>query len=113
MTSLHVICGLGPPNQKFWLRLCCRVYGWCHHYYAVYLIKANRSIEAMQMFKDALKIYKQASDRHTEKEKMDFRILTSQGLHDVTDKLQQQDFRILLQPLLIRSKVDCGALVAN
>ena len=22
MTSLHVICGLGPPNQKSWLRLC-------------------------------------------------------------------------------------------
>ena len=22
MTSLHVICGLLPPNQKFWLRLC-------------------------------------------------------------------------------------------
>ena len=21
MTSLHVICGLGLPNQKFWLRL--------------------------------------------------------------------------------------------
>ena len=21
MTSLHVICGLGPPKQKFWLRL--------------------------------------------------------------------------------------------
>ena len=21
MTSLHVICGLGPPNQKSWLRL--------------------------------------------------------------------------------------------
>ena len=24
MTSLHVICGLGPPNQKSWLRLCAR-----------------------------------------------------------------------------------------
>ena len=22
MTSLHVICGLGLPNQKSWLRLC-------------------------------------------------------------------------------------------
>ena len=22
MTSLQVICGLGPPNQKSWLRLC-------------------------------------------------------------------------------------------
>ena len=22
MTSLRVICGLGPPNQKSWLRLC-------------------------------------------------------------------------------------------
>ena len=22
MTSLHVICGLGPPNQKSWLSLC-------------------------------------------------------------------------------------------
>ena len=22
MTSLHVICGLGPPNQNSWLRLC-------------------------------------------------------------------------------------------
>ena len=22
MTSLHAICGLGPPNQKSWLRLC-------------------------------------------------------------------------------------------
>ena len=21
MTSMHVICGLGPPNQKSWLRL--------------------------------------------------------------------------------------------
>ena len=24
MTSLRVICGLGPPNQKSWLRLCLR-----------------------------------------------------------------------------------------
>ena len=22
MTSLHVICGLPPPNEKSWLRLC-------------------------------------------------------------------------------------------
>ena len=26
MTSLHVICGLGPPNQKSWLRLCIEHY---------------------------------------------------------------------------------------
>ena len=24
MTLLHVICGLGPPNQKSWLRLWCQ-----------------------------------------------------------------------------------------
>ena len=26
MKSLHVICGLAPPNKKFWLRLC-SIYG--------------------------------------------------------------------------------------
>ena len=26
MTSLYVICGLGPPNQKSWLRLWLRVF---------------------------------------------------------------------------------------
>ena len=27
MTLLHVICGLPPPNQKFWLRLCMSLSG--------------------------------------------------------------------------------------
>ena len=44
MTSLHVICSLGPPNQKSWLRL------WYHF---------------SLVSKKIPKVYKKVVDRHS------------------------------------------------
>ena len=56
MTSLHVICGLGPPNQKSWLRL-------CGHPYAIPIDKdvfLKLMFTATQgLFKYKDKLYKQ------------------------------------------------------
>ena len=66
-----------------------RVYGWCHHNYAVALKETNRLIDAKQIYQEALKIYEQASDWPSEKTKMDSIFLTARMLHEVNTKLQQ------------------------
>ena len=64
MTSLHVICALGPPNQKSWLRLCSERWVFNEEMRrTVFFAEANNGIASCLMSNQTVAILKECSLR--------------------------------------------------
>ena len=63
-----------------------KVYGLCHHNYALALKNSNQLTEAKKMFEEALKLYEQASDWSIEQEKMNEIQNTFRALHQISTR---------------------------